>query len=189
MMSRNTVGSQAVDGLRLAGGWLLGMGWLALVFAGMAVVSTPSPHPPALGWALLGIAATVLLLTMDKCVRVFPGLLPYGALGSTLILVNGPAANHPEVMDPWLEAVALILFFTTATALSFTFAKHKLTLPDRIALFVFVVCFFWQAVVPRLILSALGIGFSCLVAAWVYDHTRRKHSRIVHSHTSANPSA
>lgn len=57
------------------------------------------------------------------------GLLAYGVLGSILMLVNGHAVNHPEVVVPRLEAVILIMFFAAAAALSFTFTKHKLTRP------------------------------------------------------------
>jgi len=164
--------SQAKSGFRRAGLWLLGFVWLGLVFAGMAIAFSPSPHPPALGWALLSIAALVLVFTMDKWVKVFPGLLAYGVVGSVLMLMNGHAVNHPEVLVPRLEAVTLIVFFAAAAALSFTFTNHKLTVPDRTALFVFILCFFWQAVAPRMMLMALGIGFACLIGAWVYDRTR-----------------
>jgi hypothetical protein len=166
--------SPVTTGFKRAGLWLVGFVWLGLVFAGMAVAFTPSPHPPALGWSLLGIAALVLLFTMDRWVKVFPGLLAYGVVASILMLVNGHAVNHPEVLVPHLEAVLLIAFFSAAAALSFTFAKRKLTVPDRIALFVFILCFFWQAIAPHLMLVVLGIGFSCLVVAWVYDRLQRR---------------
>jgi hypothetical protein len=118
-MSEVMVGKQVKNGFRRAGAWLLGFGWLFLVFGGLAIITTPPPPSAVLGWVLLSIAAVVLILTMDKWVRVFPGLLAYGVLGSTLMLVNGHAVNHPEVDVPRLEAVILIAFFAAATALSF----------------------------------------------------------------------
>jgi hypothetical protein len=172
-MSEEAGGKQVKNGFRRAGAWLLGFAWLGLVFAGMAIAFTPSPHSPALGWGLLGIAALVLAFTMDRWVKVFPGLLAYGVVGSILMLMNGHAVNHPEVLVSKLEAALLIVFFATAAALSFTFTKHKLTVPDRIALIAFIFCFFWQAVEPRRMLLALAIGFSCLVGAWAYDRVRR----------------
>jgi len=168
-MSEDTVAKQVKDGFRRAGAWLLGFAWLFLVFGGLAIVTTPPPPSAILGWVLLSIAALVLIFTMEKWVRVFPGLLAYGVLGSVLMLMNGHAVNHPEVAIPRLEAFALIAFFAAATALSFTFTKHKLTMPDRIGLFVFILCFFWQAVAPHLMIIALAIGFGCLVGAWAYD--------------------
>jgi len=173
-ISKGTSRSQAKGGFKRAGLWLLGFAWLGLVFAGMAIAFTPSPHPPALGWALLSIAALVLVFTMDWWVKVFPGLLAYGVLGSVLMLMNGHAVNHPEVVVPRLEALVLIAFFVAATALSFTFTKHKLTVADRIGLFIFILCFFWQAVAPRLMIIALAIGFACLIGAWGCDRVRRR---------------
>ena len=142
--------------------WLLGFAWLGLVFAGMAIAFTPSPHSPALGWGLLGIAALVLVFTMDRWVKVFPGLLAYGVVGSILMLMNGHAVNHPEVLVSKLEAALLIVFFATAAALSFTFTKHKLTVPDRIALIAFIFCFFWQAVAAP---HASGTGYRVLLSS------------------------
>jgi hypothetical protein len=67
-------------GFRLAGLWLLGFGWLFLVFSGLAIVTTPSPPPPALGWILLALAATIALGSVDRWAKIFPGLLAYGVL-------------------------------------------------------------------------------------------------------------
>lgn len=173
-MSAETVGKQVKSGFKRAGAWLLGFAWLFLVFGGLAIITTPPPPSWVLGWGLLGVAALVLVFTMDRWVKVFPGLLAYGVVGSILMLMSGHAVNHPEVLVSKLEAALLMVFFATAAALSFTFTKHKLTVPDRIALFAFIFCFFWQAVAPRLMLLALAIGFSCLVGAWAYDRLQRR---------------
>jgi hypothetical protein len=161
-MSEDTIRNQFTNGLRRAGIWLFGFLWLGLVFAGMAIAFTPSAHSPVLGWGLLTIAGVVLTCTMDRWVKVFPGLLAYGVLGAILMLVNGHAVNHPEVSVTRVKAVILIIAFAAAAGISFTFTKHNLTPPDRIALFTFVVCFFWQAVAPRLMSNIAGC---CIVLA------------------------
>jgi hypothetical protein len=161
--------TEVKQGFRRAGAWLLGFAWLGLVFGAIAIAFTPSPHAPVLGWALLALAAVIALVTMDRWVKVFPALLAYGALGSVLTLVDGHAVNHPEVAVSRPEGAVMILFFATAAALSLTFTKRKLQLPDRVALFAFVFCFFWQAVAPNMARFALGFGFSCLFLAWAYD--------------------
>ena len=74
-MSRSDAVAQIKSGFRKGGAWLLGIGWLALVFKGIRVALTPSKYPPFFGWIFLGIAALVLIFTMDKWVRIFPGLL------------------------------------------------------------------------------------------------------------------
>jgi len=161
-------------GFQKAGLWLLGGAWLGLVFAGMAIAFTPSPHPPALGWVLIAMAATVAFVTMDRWVRIFPGLLAYGVLGSVLALVDGHVVNHPEVLVSRPEGAAMIAFFSVAAVLSLTFVKRKLQVSDRVALLTFVVCFFWQAAVPRLRWVALGVGFCFLLFAWLYDRVQRR---------------
>jgi len=173
-MGEKTVREQIKNGFRRTGVWLLGFAWLFLVFGGLAIITTTPPPSRLLGWGLLGIAALVLVFTMNKWVKVFPGLLAYGVLSCILMLMNGHAVNHVEVPVSKLEAAVLIVFFAAATGLSFTFTKDKLTVPDRIALFAFIVCFFWQAVSPRVMILALAIGFFSLVGAWVYDRLRRR---------------
>ncbi len=176
-MSKDTVGSQVKNGFRRAGAWLLGFAWLFLVFGGLAIITSPPPPSAILGWVLLGIAALVLIFTMDRWVKVFPGLLAYGVLGSVLMLVDGHAVNHPEVAVSRFEGVVMIVFFTIAAVLSLTFTKRKLRVTDRVALFGFVVCFFWQAVVPNLMRVVLGVGFCFLLFAWLYDHFQHRRGR------------
>lgn len=171
-------------GFQRAGLWLLGFAWLFLVFSGLAIVTTPAPPPPTLGWALLALAAVIALVTMDRWVKIFPGLLAYGILGSVLSLVDGHAVNHPEVPVSRLEGVVMIGFFTAATVLSLTFLKRKLHVTDRIALFAFVVCFFWQAVAPNLMWLVLGFGFCFLLFAWLYDHFKHRRGHRSRSESS-----
>jgi hypothetical protein len=180
--------TEVKQGFWRAGTWLLGFGWLFLVFSGLAIVTTHSPPPHVVGWALLAAAAGIALLTVDRWAKIFPGLLAYGVLGSVLSLVDGHAVNHPEVPVSRLEGVAMIVFFTVAAVLSFTFTKRKLHVTDRAALFAFVVCFFWQAVAPNFMWVVLGVGFCFLLAAWLYDHFRhrRGHSSRSASHVTAH---
>ena len=98
-------------GFRGAALWLLGIAWLGLVFAGMAISFTPSPHSPALGWVFLAVAAAIALMTMDRWVRIFPGLLAYGVLGSLLELLDGHAVGLPEAPVSRTDAVISLLFF------------------------------------------------------------------------------
>ena len=166
--------TETKQGFRRASVWLLGITWLGLVFAGMAIAFTPSPHSPAVGWVLLVLAAAIALVTMDRWVKIFPGLLAYGILGSVLSLMDGHAVNHPEVSVSRIGGVVMIVFFTIATLLSFTFTKRELQVTDRVALFAFVVAFFWQAVAPSFMWIVLGVGFCFLLFAWLYDHFQHR---------------
>jgi chromate transport protein ChrA len=118
---------------------------------------------------MLAIAAVILIVTMDRWVEVFSALLACGILGGIITIAGGHAVNNPRVRVARLDAVIMTLLIAASAVVSFTFTKRKLRLPDRIALFVFVFCFFWGAAVPRLGLLALGIGTALLVAAWDYD--------------------
>lgn len=173
-MSNRAVESQIKAGFRRAGAWLLGFAWLGLVFAGLAIAFTPSPHPPVVGWLLLIAAAILLIATMDRWVPVFAALLVYGIIGGVVTIVSGHAVNHPEVPVPRLYAVIMALLIAGSAVVSFTFTRRRLTLPDRIALFAFAFCFFWTPMVSHLTLVPLGIGFSCLIGAWAYDRFRRR---------------
>ena len=95
-------------------------------------------------------------------------------LSSVVMLIEGHALSHPEIRVTHMQAVVQILFFTAGAALSSSFPKHNLILPDRFALFVFVSCFFWQAAAPRFTVIALCVGFFGLIAAWAYDQLERK---------------
>jgi len=166
--------SEVKAGLRRAAFWLLGMGWLGLVFAGMAIAFTPSPHSPAVGWLLLAAAAIILIATMDKWVGVFSALLACSILGGILTITEGHAVNHPEVKVSHLEGVVITAVLAASAVVSFTFTKRRLRLLDRVALFVFVFCFFWQAADSRVTLLALGAAFCSLLVAWGYDRTQRR---------------
>lgn len=176
-MSPTSVREQVKAGFRTAGVWLLGMAWLGLVFAGMAIAFTPSPHRPFLGWVLLAIAAILFLITIDRWVVTFSALLAYGVLGGISMILTGHAVSQPSVPVSLFEAITVTLILAFSALLSFTFSKRRLRLLDRIVLLIFVICFFGQAVAPNFELAAFGIGLMGLVAAWAYDRYLRGRAR------------
>lgn len=183
-MDRKGTAVKVKGGLRRVAAWILGMGWLGVVIAGMAIAFSPSPHSPAIGWVLLGIAALILILTTDKWVKAFSALLACGIVGGIITIAEGHAVNNPQVRVARFSAIIMTLLIAASALVSFTFTKRKLHLPDRVALFVF--CFFWGAAAPRLWLLTLVIGFSSLVVAWVFD---RVHRRRVPERPSASTGA
>lgn len=174
MSKRDTKLGEVKSAFRTVIAILLGFAWLGLVFGGMGVAFSPSPHPPIIGWVLLAAAALVLVVTMNHWVKFLFAILVPSVLGGLLTIVDGHALNHPESHVSRLDAVIMTLLIAACAVVSVTFSKRKLKLPDRIALFAFVFCFFGQAVAPRFMLAALGLGSSCLVLAWAID--RRSHS-------------
>ena len=73
-MSKPDTMAQVKNGFRTAGAWLLGLGWLGLVFAGMAIAFSTSKYPPVAGWVLLAIDAIILVSTAHRWVKALPGL-------------------------------------------------------------------------------------------------------------------
>src|ERR1051325_1706532 len=105
-MGRTT--SDLMRGIRRAGVLLLGFAWLATVFAGMGIVFSTSSHSPILGWALLTVAAFVLVVTMNRWIKVLPALLVYGVLGSLVSTLSGHGINHPETPVTISEGLFMI---------------------------------------------------------------------------------
>jgi len=168
-----TFSSQIESGLTRAGTWLLGFVWLFLVISGLGIAFTPSPHSRILGWILLVVAAVIFLALMDRWIRAFPALMAIGTLSSFICIFTGHMASSPNpVARP--AAVGATLFFAGSTALGMTFTGRKLNLFDRMALLVFMVVFFWQALENRVSALPLAAALSALAAAWAYDRVRRR---------------
>lgn len=168
-----------MSGFRRAGGWLLGMAWLGLVFGGITEAFGPPQafadgrHPsPILGYTLLVVAAVVMLATAEHWKRVFPGIMLAAILNSVLELTRGHAVNNPSVPVSSSTATVHLLVATGVTVLTLTFKDHRLTMLDRGALLAFVMSFFWGAIDTRFASLKLLVGASCILAAWAVDRAK-----------------
>ena len=97
-------------------------------------------------------------------------------LGERIELSDGHAVGLPQAPVSRPDAVISLLFCAVGAAISVTFARRKLHATDRVALFAFVFCFFWQAADPKIMRIALGTGLGLLLFAWLYDHFRHRRS-------------
>jgi hypothetical protein len=166
---------QMKNGLRTAGAWLLGLGWLGLVFAGMAVAFSTSKYPPVVGWVFLGIAAVILFITAERWVKALPGILGLATFNALVSVFSGHAINLPSVPISRSEAVLATLLLAASTAVSPTFASRKLSIFDRLAFLIYASCIFWGAVDHRVNLPVqMGVGTFCLFFAWGYNRLRRR---------------
>jgi len=168
-----------MSGLRHAGGWLLGMAWPGLVYAGIIEAFGPPQafadgrHPsPILGYTLLVVAAVVMVVTAEHWKRVFPGIMLAAILNSVLELTQGHAVNNPSVPVSSSTATIHLIVATGVMLLTLTFRSHRLTMLDRGALLAFVISFFWGAIDPRSASLKLLVGASCILAAWAVDRLR-----------------
>src|SRR5438552_2032773 len=120
--------------------WLLGILWLGVVFAGIAIALTPSRYPPIVGWAILTIAAIAFIATMDRWVKSFAGLILLAAFRSCSTIILGHLPENPNKSIPPLNAVVMTAFLVGSAFLVFSSAERGLKTYDRIALFAFTCC-------------------------------------------------
>ncbi|MGH9396344.1 MAG: hypothetical protein ACRD18_05780 [Terriglobia bacterium] len=174
-MESRSARAQVKSGFRQAGLWLLGGAWLFLVFAGLGIAFSPGPYSPILGWVFLVIAGAVLVVTMDRWVKVFPALLILATINSTACIFTGHLTGNPSAPISPTQALIAALLLAGSTILSLRLKSHKLRLLDRLSAFVFVFCVFWQAVDERVALVAPVIAFVALLLAWACDRIERHH--------------
>jgi len=173
-MGRRGVLAQVKGGFRLAGAWLLAFAWFVLAFSGLGIARSQSPHRPVVGWALLAAAAIIFLLTMDRWVRFFPGVLVCGVLGGIVTTISGHVVNHPEAAVRRWEGAVMTLLLAIGAVISQSFQERGLRPSDRVALLAFTCSLFSQALDSRVMLPGLTIGTLCLAAAWAIGRRRRR---------------
>jgi hypothetical protein len=122
---RGNGGLQVKSGFRTAGAWLLGLAWLSLVFAGLAIGFSPCSYPRAVGWLCLAVAAAVLVATLERWVKAFPGTMAVATVHSLITISSGHATGNPSVPVPRSAAILMTLLLAMGTALSLTFRAKK----------------------------------------------------------------
>ncbi len=167
MMKHTIIHEQVKSGFRRAGGWLLGMAWLFLVFFGLAEAFSRERPSPSLGYAALLLAGVVMFLTAEYWKKVFPSIMLAAILTSFLELLRAHAVNSPSVPVAPSTAAIHLLVTTAVTALTLTFKNRKLTALDRCALLAFVASILWGAVDKRFASLKLLVGACCILAAWL----------------------
>jgi len=131
------------------------------------------------------MSTAILLLTMDRWVKIIPGVLGYATLGGLIMLFSG---HYSRIRVPWRVALILTLFTIASAGLSLTFQERKLNVVDRVALMAFVSCLA-IGTTPSFsaMLMALGIGFAFLLFAWALDRIRRRDGKESSRHQLRGP--
>jgi hypothetical protein len=173
-MGKTNMITQVRNGFRAAGTALLGLGWLGLVIAGLGEAFTP-PGRPIVGWALLAVAAIILVATAHSWVKALPGILGLATLNALVSILLGHATNLPSVPISRSESIVATLFLAISTAMSPSFTVRGLRVVDRLAFLIYASCIFWGAVDHRVRLSVqMGFATFCLFSAWGYDRIERR---------------
>lgn len=179
-MGKRTVKDQVIKGALLTAKVLLVWATAGMFWIGIYVIFSPGRvRPEALsarslvvGSVLLVMSTAILLFTIDRWVKIIPGVMGYATLGGLIMLFSG---HYGRILVPWRVALILTLFTIASAGLSLTFQERKLNVVDRVALMAFVSCLA-IATTPSVstMLTALSIGFAFLLFAWVLDRIRRR---------------
>jgi len=190
--------SQVKSGLRLAGLTLVFFGIAGLFFAGVNYSFFPAGHSRTLGLVFLIISTPVMVVTMNRWVKVLAGLLALGVLNGVLSISTGHLLANPSQPVSRLDALCITAFFAVAAALASTMKGRKLNLVDRIAVLVFVsslaLLMEYEGIHGRpgaplagTDFTLMGIGLCCLLVAWAYGCLQRRRGHDLLSHRPGGP--
>jgi hypothetical protein len=138
-------GTQVKNGFRTAGWVLFTITTVFLLLGGITAICFPNTiepysflrHSPGIGWIFLAVSTVILIVMMDRWVKILPGIIGYAIVGALIALETGHYGHLPV---PRGQALIALLFLSVVTALSLTFQKRTLNVVDRIALLTFVFC-------------------------------------------------
>jgi hypothetical protein len=181
-MANKNIGAQVKGGLKLTGKVLLTVGWFGLVLGGLGEggFASGGADRPLLGSAILVVAAVIFFWTMNRWIKVFPGLVALATLNAFVTVFTGHATGNPSTRLVPGDAAIYFVLLAICTIVSLRFTKRKLRLRvfDRIAVFGFVFCIFWTAVDKHVQIMAPAAACGFLSLAWIYDRIR--HHRHPH---------
>jgi hypothetical protein len=178
--------SQVKSGFRLAGLALLFFLVAGLFFASVDYLFFPG-HSRALGLVFLVISTPVMVVTINRWVRVMTGILALAVLNGVLSISTGHLLANPAQPISRLDALYLTTFFAAAAALSSTMKARTLSVVDRISVLAFVFSFAYLlgyegmrdigkiAPLNATDFVLMGIGLSCLFLGWAYNRFKVQH--------------
>ncbi|MGB9336835.1 MAG: hypothetical protein WCB14_17640 [Candidatus Acidiferrales bacterium] len=177
--------SQVESGLQLAALTLAFCGVAGLFVAGVAYWFPLNGHSRALGTMFIAISVPVMVLTMNRWVKVMAGLMALAVLNGVLSISTGHVLANPNQPISRLDALCLTCFFAVAAALAAGINRRRLNHVDRVSILAFVFCFACllgyqgtksvgkMAALGATDFTLMGVGLSCLLFAWGYGRIRR----------------
>src|SRR2546422_675529 len=189
--------SQVKSGLRLAGLTLVFFGIAGLFFAGVNYSFFPAGHSRALGLVFLIISAPVMVVTMNRWVKVLAGLLALAVLNGVISISTGHLLANPTQPVSRLDMVYFTLFFGLSAVLAGTLKGRRLTALDRTSVMAFLfslACWFGyrgtrsvHAPPNEADFILMGIGLGCLLVAWGYGRLHRRRGHDLPGHHLGDP--
>jgi hypothetical protein len=185
-MGYRSVKDQVISGLSIAASFVFGIAVIGMFCGGIIAILHPERVRPesfllrrvgvgtpsfSAAWIFLAISTAILIFTMDRWVKVIPGLFFYSTLGGAIML----SGKYSGVPVPRNEAVFLIFFTISTAVISLTFQRRKLRVMDRVAWMAFLFCCgIGTTPNPSTMFTALSIGFTFLLLAWGVNHLQRR---------------
>lgn len=174
-----TVQEQIRSGLRLGIG--LGGFFIAAMLIGNGISRILSPtgsHQIVwtnwTGWIELLLAIAILLPTARVWLMLIGGYMIFGVVKGLFLFATGNFLSHG--FSTRSEPLEVTLYGVVTLVLLYRFAKNPPTVPDRVALTAFLICFFVPSGGPNAALSwSQMLGMAVLLACWGLAHWRAPH--------------
>lgn len=177
--------TQIKNGFKTAGWILFAFMTFVLLVVGLDAIcfqKTIEPNSSLLRtllipWICLAIGTVILIVLMDRWVKILPGFIAYGIIGALIALSTG---HYGKLPVPRGQALIILLFLAAMTFLSLTFQRRALNLADRIALLIFVFSLTFGMLSEKSDRSLMteyktfGIAVASLSLAWLYAYIQHK---------------
>jgi len=180
--------SQVKSGLRLVALVLVAFVVGAMFFGGAGSLFSPSGHSRWLALVFLIVSIPIMILTMNRWVKVMAGFLGLAALNGLLSIWSGHVLGNPTLPISRLDALYLTVYYVIAATLTSTMKDRTLSLMDRISIMAFVfglaLLISYQAqleagrsaILDSNAFTLMGMSLCCLFAGWSFNlHDHRAH--------------
>ncbi|MGH9812560.1 MAG: hypothetical protein ACRD4T_05435, partial [Candidatus Acidiferrales bacterium] len=116
-MEHRDIAAQVRNGVRLAGLGLFSLLVAGIFMAGILYTFFPEGRSRALGGAFLAASIPVMVMSMERWIRPFSGVLILAVLNGLIMLFTGRLLHDPGVSISRLDMVVMILFFICSIVL------------------------------------------------------------------------
>lgn len=148
--------------------------WLAFVWGAIKVVSMSGVGKYSLlrAWTVLFVCTVIIISTMNYWVRYLRIILGGAVLGGVLITMSGQLLNGKPFPRPIAALITVLL--VCCGVVSNKIAYRELSMPDRVAMLLFVAAFMAGFVkdTPIANLLGAGVGLVCLLTSWLTGYRR-----------------
>lgn len=179
--------SRVKSGLRLVGLILAFVIVAGMFFAGASYTVFASGGSRPVGLMLLAISVSIMACTMNRWLKILPGILGVAVLNGVITLSTGHLLNNSGIPTSRTGALFLTLFFAASCLLSRTFLHGDLDVIDRVVALAFVACLpvligfgsireqtvGRSSALSRAEFVTMAIGICFLLVAWTHDRVRR----------------